>query len=51
MVDVASILAGLMLNNKKKLNKIFNSKNPSAVLILNVKKGNKGSFRITIEKG
>lgn len=51
MVDVASLLAGLILNNKKALNKIFNSKNPSAVLTLNVKKGNKGSFRIVIEKG
>ena len=52
MKDVANLLAGLILNNKKQLNKIFNSDNPSAVLTLNVKKGtNKGSFRIVIEKG
>lgn len=50
MVDAASLLAGLILNNKKKLNTIFNSKNPSAILTLNVKKSNKGMFRITIEK-
>lgn len=51
MTDVTNLLAGLILNNKKQLNKIFNSKNPSAILTLNAKKGNKGTFRITIEKG
>ena len=50
MKDVASLLAGLILNNKKQLNKIFNSNNPSARLTLNAKKYKMGSFRITIEK-
>ena len=51
MKDIANLFAGLVLNNKKALNKIFNSNNPSAVLTLTNKKGaNKGTFRIIIEK-
>ena len=47
MKDFARILAGLILNNKKALNKIFNSNIPSSVFTLKAKKE---AFRIIIEK-
>jgi hypothetical protein len=47
MKDIASVLAGCILNNKKKLNKIFNSTLPATIITLKAKKN---TFKITVEK-
>jgi hypothetical protein len=45
--DIARVLAGVILNNKKELNKIFNSNIPSSIFTLKAKKE---IFRIIIER-
>lgn len=47
MKDVASVLAGVILNNKKRLNQVFNNKVPIAIITLKAKNS---LFKITIEK-